>query len=285
MEVRFWGVRGSIPTSGAATAEYGGHTSCVCIQAPGLPPLVFDMGTGARNLGKALVEDDVDKVYVLLSHTHMDHLYALPYFEPIFQPRCRVEVGVPAESDDAARNRVGQYMNGLFHPVRLDDIGGRLSFFGVPARSTFSIGGYTVETMRLVHPGGTVGFRVTAGDATVCYVTDTAPLASQGEGIMAGEDPTAMEADLVHLIRNADLLVMDATFDETEYRARLSWGHAYPEYVAEVAKLGLVKRVALFHHNPDSSDADLDDIAAKWQAHTKPEVFVAKEGLSVSLEG
>ena len=102
---------------------------------------------------------------------------------------------------------------------------------------------------------------------------------------MAGEAPTTMEADLVHLIRNADLLVMDSTFDETEYRSRLSWGHAYPEYVTQVAKIGRVKRVALFHHSPDSTDADLDDIAAKWADHTKPEVIVAKEGLSVSLEG
>lgn len=286
MKVTFWGVRGSIPTSGKDTTEYGGHTSCVAV-VPGddSPPLVFDLGTGARPLGRSLLKMGVETVHVLLSHTHMDHIFALPYFEPIFSPSCRVHVGVPAGSDGEARARIGKYLNGIFHPLRLDDLGPRLRFHGVPGGKTFNVGPYRVKTLRLVHPGGTIGYRVDYGGCTACYLTDTGPLARPNEGVIVGEEPTAMESELIELVHDADLLVMDTTFDEAEYFAKMHWGHAFPEYAAKIAGLANVKKLALFHHSPDAVDSDLDALAARWERHTAPEVVVAKEGLVVDLEG
>jgi len=243
------------------------------------------MGTGARLLGRKMVKDKVDRVYVMLSHTHIDHIYALPYFDPVFSPNSRVHIGVPAESAGEARARIGKYLNGLLHPLRLDDLGGRLRFYGIPAGQSLMVGPYAVETMRLIHPGGTMGYRVSLNGYSVCYLTDTGPLAQANEGIMAGESPTSMEQDLIHLIRSADLLVMDATFDQDEYFEKMNWGHAYPEYVVAVAKAAGVKRVALFHHSPDATDDHLDEVAAQWREHESPLVFVAKEGMVMDLEG
>ncbi len=285
MKISFWGVRGSIPTSGPATARYGGHTSCVLVEGAGVPPLVFDMGTGARLLGKAIVESGADKVYVALSHTHMDHLIGLPYFDPIFQPNCRVHLGVPAESSSDARRRVGQYLNGIFHPLRLDDIGSRLKFYGVAAGSEFQVGPYMVRTMRLIHPGGTVGYRATHGKRSVCYLTDTGPLAQHGQGLMAGKAPTQMEEDLLGLVHDADVMIMDTTFDQDEYHLKQSWGHAYPEYVVRLAQEAKVKRVLLFHHSPDATDDMLDAVGERWASHREPTVLLAKEGMVLDLEG
>ena len=285
MQVSFWGVRGSIPTSGPSTARYGGHTSCFCVEGKGVAPLVFDMGTGARLLGQKMVQDEVSRVYVVLSHTHIDHIYALPYFEPVFSPNTRVHIGVPADSAVEARSRIGKYLNGLLHPLRLDDLGARLRFYGIPAGESLEVGPYAVETMRLLHPGGTMGYRVTYNEVSVCYLTDTGPLARANEGIVAGKPPTLLEQDLLQLIRNADLLVMDATFEQDEYFEKMNWGHAYPEYVVAVAKAAGVKRVGLFHHSPDATDDDLDQIAQQWAEHLSPRVFVAKEGMVMDLEG
>ena len=130
-----------------------------------------------------------------------------------------------------------------------------------------------------------MGYRVTHNGKAVCYLTDTGPLARANEGIIAGKPPTSLEQDLLHLIRNADLLVMDATFDQDEYFEKLNWGHAYPEYVVAVAKAAGVKCVGLFHHSPDATDDDLDEIAQQWAAHKCPSVFVAKEGMVMDLEG
>jgi len=242
------------------------------------------MGTGARGLGKLLLEQGEKEVFVLLSHTHMDHLYALPFFAPVFDAGCRVHIGVPAASAEDAFERISNYLNGVFHPLRMDDLAG-VQFHGLPAGASFDVGPYSVQTLRLVHPGGVLGFRASFGGRSVCYVTDTGPLAPLGEGIMAGDEPTSMEADFLELIGGADLLVMDATFEAEEYASKVSWGHSYPEYAVEVARLAGVHKVALFHHSPDATDDMLDAVSAKWSSFTEPEVIVAKEGLSVSLEG
>jgi ribonuclease BN (tRNA processing enzyme) len=247
--------------------------------------LVFDLGTGARLLGQKLVEEAVDRIYVVLSHTHIDHIYALPYFDPVFSPNARVHIGVPADSAGEARARIGKYLNGLLHPLRLDDLGARLKFYGVPAGQTLEVGPYTVETLRLLHPGGTMGYRASLGSGSICYLTDTGPLARPDEGIIAGMEPTSMEQDLIHLVRDADVLVMDATFDQDEYFEKMNWGHSYPEYIVAIAERANVKRVALFHHNPDATDDDLDVVSARWKDHTAPEVVVAKEGMVMDLEG
>ena len=255
------------------------------MEAKGVAPLVFDMGTGARLLGKKLVHDGVNQVYVMLSHTHIDHIYALPYFDPVFSPNTRVHIGVPADSAGEARARIGKYLNGLLHPLRLDDLGARLRFYGIPAGQGIEVGPYAVETLRLLHPGGTMGYRATLGGRSACFVTDTGPLARPDEGIIVGASPTSMEQDLIQLIRDTDLLVMDATFDQDEYFQKMNWGHSYPEYVVKIAEQAGVKRVALFHHSPDASDEDLDVLSERWSQHTTPQVVVAKEGLVMDLEG
>ena len=285
MDVTFWGVRGSIPTSSHETVRYGGHTSCVCVRVEGGPPLVFDMGTGARLLGKALRAEGVEKVYVAMSHTHVDHMMGLPYFEPIFDLSCDVHMGFPASSSAEARERVGRYLNGIFHPLNLADLGSNLKFHGVPSGETIRVGPYTLSTIRLVHPGGTLGYRVSVGERSMCYLTDTGPLAQPGEGLMAGKGPTKMEAELLDFASQTDLMVMDTCFDQDQYHHHLSWGHAYPEYAVAVGEAAGVKEVVLFHHNPDASDDSLDALAKKWAAHSSPTVSLAKEGRVVSLEG
>ena len=265
--------------------RYGGHTSCVCVRVKGGPPLIFDMGTGARLLGKQLAQDEVTKVYVAMTHTHMDHMMGLPYFDPIFNKDCRVHLGVPAPSSEEARERVGKYLNGIFHPLSIDDLGSNLRFYGVPAGQTFQLGPYTVTTLRLVHPGGTLGYRVTVGDRSICYLTDTGPLAHPGEGLVVGEEPTQLEQGLVEFVAGADVMIMDTSFDQDEYHKHLSWGHAYPEYAVAVGVAAGVEEVVLFHHSPDATDDALDEVREKWATHTSPRVSLAKEGRTVSLEG
>jgi len=271
--------------SGRSVERYGGHTACVHVSAPGAPTMVFDCGTGARGLGRELLEQGVEDITILFSHTHMDHLFALPYFDPILTPRCSVTLAVPATSNIGARNKINRYLNGVFHPLREDDLGAKVQFQAVEPDSVFRQGPWSVRTLRLVHPGGTLGYRLSLEDRSVCYLTDTGPLAAPGEGVVVGEEPEPREEELLALLKDADLLIMDAMFTKEEYLEKMTWGHCYPEYVVAVAKAAGVKRVALFHHNPDASDADMDEIAARWAGHTSPTVFPAQEGMVVDLSG
>lgn len=89
MKVRFWGTRGSIATPGQSTMRYGGNTSCVEVRC-GNDILVFDAGTGIRDLGNQLLKEFPTQpltVHVFISHTHWDHIQGFPFFLPAYQPK------------------------------------------------------------------------------------------------------------------------------------------------------------------------------------------------------
>jgi phosphoribosyl 1,2-cyclic phosphodiesterase len=271
--------------SGKEVERYGGHTACVEVSAPGAPSLVFDCGTGAQALGQQIIESGQTEITILFSHTHMDHLFALPFFAPALSPRCTVTLGVPATDAAEARDKIGEYLNGVFHPLRIADLPAKVVFQAVEPDQGFEVGPYKVSTLRLAHPGGTIGYRVSLGEQVVCYLTDTAPLAPPDQGLIVGEPPGQRESELMDLVRGADLMIMDTTFTQDEYLKKMSWGHGYPEYAVCLAKAAGVKRVALFHHSPDATDVDMDEIATRWQGHTAPLVSPAREGEVVDLSG
>ena len=285
VKVTFWGVRGSIPMSGADNCRYGGHSACVQVSAPGLPALVLDCGTGAKRLGRELLEKGDTEIVVLFSHTHMDHLFALPFFDPIQSPRCSVRLAVPAASTMEARNKIGRYLNGVFHPLRAGELGATVSFQAVAPSTQFNVGEYVIQTLRLVHPGGAIGYRISLGDRSICYLTDTGPFASAGEGLIVDEPPAQREPELVDFVRGSDVLIMDTTFSQEEYLHKMTWGHCYPEYAVKLGEVAEVGEVLLFHHGPDATDDEMDTLAARWESHTAPAVRPAKEGMVVDLSG
>jgi phosphoribosyl 1,2-cyclic phosphodiesterase len=285
LKVRFWGVRGSIPVPGPATARYGGNSSCIEVRASEGPPLILDCGTGARALGWDLLARKVPSVEVLFTHFHMDHLFGFPFFGPIYSPNCDVTVCVPAYSGVDAQSKLGRYLNGIYHPLRIRDVAAQIRFEGVRPGRVFERGPYRIHGVSLNHPGGSCGYRIECEGKVVVYLTDTAPLARPDEGLTADKSPPAPEARVLRAMAEADLLIMDTMFSWEEYLEKMTWGHAYPEYAVKLAKAAGVRQVALFHHAPDASDEALDQLAAKWSTATEPRVFLAREGLTLDLEG
>ena len=285
MKVRFWGVRGSIPVPGPETSRYGGNSSCIEVLADEGPPLILDCGTGARPLGWNLLKRKVPAVEVLFTHFHMDHLFGFPFFGPIYSPNCDVTVCVPAYSGVDAQSKLGRYLNGIYHPLRIRDIAAQIRFEGVRPGRVFERGPYRILGVSLNHPGGSCGYRIECEGRVVVYLTDTAPLARPDEGMTVGRPPPPPESRVLRAMKEADLLIMDTMFSWEEYLEKMTWGHAYPEYAVKLARAAGVKRVALFHHAPDASDEALDELAAKWALHAAPSVFLAREGVVVDLEG
>jgi phosphoribosyl 1,2-cyclic phosphodiesterase len=286
MRLRFWGVRGSIAVPGPETARYGGNTSCVEIQLPGHGPVVIDAGTGARALGGALMGRPERELTMLFTHFHLDHCFGFPFFAPLFAPSFRMHVAAPAFSPDATRDRLGRYLNGLLHPLRMTELPTPLEFGAVRPGRPFERGPYQITPIQLNHPGGACGYAVEAGGKKVAHLTDTSPLSRPGEGLAGGQRPTSREAALCTLLRGADLVSMDTMFTEDEYLEKMTWGHGYPEYAAALCREAGVRTLALFHHSPDASDDELDALAARWAQ--KPgglRVIVAREGADVDLEG
>ncbi len=283
VKVRCWGVRGSIPVPGPGTARWGGNSSCVELRAPGEAPLVLDAGTGARELGGALLREGVSDVHMLLTHFHTDHVFGFPFFGPLYAPSCKVDVGLQGYDAGDAQARLGAYLNGVFHPVRAREFPAKPTFHGVRPARAFELGPYRIEAIALNHPGGALGYRIEAGGWSVCYLTDTAPLARPGEGAVDGKAPPGPERRLLKLMEGADLVIMDTMFSWEEYLEKMTWGHAYPEYGASLCALAEAKRLLLFHHAPDAEDDALDALDAKWRAYEGLPVQLAREKELIDL--
>src|SRR5919197_2545861 len=123
MTVQFWGVRGSIPSPGTTTVRYGGNTSCVSVELGKKHRLVLDAGTGIRPLGKTL-QARSETIFVLLSHSHWDHIQGFPFFSPIYEPKRTVYV-FPTLAEKTPRCSVLTQMDGAHFPVTLDRLRSR----------------------------------------------------------------------------------------------------------------------------------------------------------------
>lgn len=294
--VTFWGTRGSIPTPGAHTARYGGNTPCVAVRggADGSAGgagrdgqlVILDAGTGIRALGLELVEQQNGAVQaeILLSHAHWDHIQGLPHFKPFFGPGNAVRIWGSRQGTTSLEAILRQQMDPAVFPVPLDALSAKLTVQQVEP-GDFTVGTFRVRAMRLRHPGTTLGYRLTpaAGGPSMAYVTDN----ELGPGGRYGT-PASWRKDFVAFLTGAELLIHDAMYTPEELEEHRGWGHStFEEAVALAGEAG-VKRLVLFHHEPEHGDEAIDALlaAARRQARAtgRPaEVVAAQEGMTLTL--
>jgi phosphoribosyl 1,2-cyclic phosphodiesterase len=274
LTVRFWGVRGSVPTPGPDTAGVGGNTSCVEV-ACGDQRVILDAGTGLRRLGDALVARDAPvAAAVLFSHVHWDHIQGLPFFAPLFRPTTTLDLY--AAPDARLAEALHGQMNAPSFPVDLRDVPATLRFHDAAPGSGFRVGPIEITAAALNHPNGVLAYRLDCEGRSVVYATDTEHHAHGG-----------VDQALVELARGADLLIYDAQYTPDEYcgavgPCRRGWGHStWPEGV-RVAREAQVKRLALFHHDPSHDDAAVAAIEAA-AARELPPTIAAREGMTLTL--
>ncbi len=252
--------------AGEAFQRYGGSTSCVALSRDGEDPsLLLDGGTGLRNVTR-LLEGRPFSGAVLLSHLHWDHIGGLPFFAAA--DRGRVDLRAP--SVDGLRRAFGPPL----FPLELDQLRGSWTFDDV-APGAFSAAGWDFVAREIPHGGGrTLGYRVTDGRSSLAYVTDHCPtlLGPGTDGLGERHDAVLELADGV------DLLVHDAQLTASELPSRSFLGHAAVEYVLALGAAAGARQVVLFHHDPDRTDEQLDELAIAYPTGT-----FAHEGLVVDL--
>jgi len=263
--VRFWGVRGSIATAGPETVRYGGNTSCVEMRC-GDRLLVFDSGTGARQLGQSLMSEQWDFDH-FFSHTHFDHIAGLPFFSPAYRPdnRIRIRAG-HLTAPDTMENALRLAMSAPMFPVPFDIFQAEISFEDFTAGDTLDLGdGITVRTAPLNHPNEATGYRVEYGNRSICYLTDTEHV------------PDSPDANLLTLMDGADIAIYDTTYTDEEFPNYIGWGHSTWQEGLRLAEVAGVKTFVLFHHDPNRTDDALDNIAKEAKSVFSGAV-VAREG-------
>ena len=269
--VRFWGVRGTLATPGAGTVRYGGNTSCLEIRC-GKHLLVFDAGTGLRELGRALRDEQPLDFDLYLSHTHYDHVSGLAFFEPAFTRTNQVRVweGHLGQALSLREVLVHMMTPPLF-PVPVNLLEPACDFRKFRAGDTLSPRpGITIRTAALRHPNEAVGYRLEFGGRSLCYVTDT-------EHEVGTRDQT-----IVELVRGADYFIYDSTYSDDEYERHRGWGHSTWQECCRLAEAAGVKTAVIFHHDPNHDDHDMDRIAAA-AAEMRPGTIVAREGMVLEL--
>ncbi len=267
MHLTFWGVRGSLPTPGPATLRYGGNTLCVQLRC-GPHLLVLDAGSGARALGAALTAPvDAD---ILLSHTHFDHICGLPFFRPLYDKQARLRIwGGHIAPPGGIHSALLRGWEAPLMPDIHQAFRAALSFHDFTPGQTLPLHpGLDVATILLAHPGGAIGYRITWGGRSVCYITDT-------EQSAPGVDP-----DLMRFVSGTDVLIFDSTYTEDEYKIRVGWGHSTPAAAVALADAAQVGRLVLFHHEPGHDDATMDTIL-RAAAARRPGTIAAMEGMTL----
>ena len=261
MIVTFHGVRGSAATPGPLTVKYGGNTSCVHIELDNGSDLVLDAGSGIRLLGRKLAKKS-NPVNILLSHCHWDHIQGYPFFDPIYQPDRVVNVYVSVESGGRLLNSMMTQMDGTHFPVRAED----LPSFAMPKfkgleSELYERDGIQVVRQSLNHPGGGVAYRINENGATLAYVTDNE--------LDPPHKPVTNYDQWVSYLKGVDLLIHDAQYTEEDMPHKHGWGHTLISQVRQLATDAEVGTLVMFHHDPDRTDGELDEIQIENEKYLK----------------
>jgi phosphoribosyl 1,2-cyclic phosphodiesterase len=280
VEIKIWGCRGSLPTPGKATLRFGGNTTCLEINTRSGSPLIVDAGSGIRLLGKELVETDaVHSLCLLLTHSHWDHLIGFPFFTPAYDSRFTINVcGGPA-AQSSLRNYLEHQMQAPFFPVEFDVMKAEFRF-ECPKLGAHCSQADEIAAIPLNHPNGGYGFRLVEDGRSFVFLTDNEISYHHEDGLS--------RAEYVEVCRGADLLLHDAQYTDEEYRMTRGWGHSTYADAVDLALEAGVKRLGLFHHDPDRTDDDLDVHVEACRARIRDaggdlECFASAEGMALDV--
>jgi phosphoribosyl 1,2-cyclic phosphodiesterase len=275
LRIRLWGTRGSVASPGPDTVRYGGNTACVEVQT-GDALIVLDAGTGIRPLGVRLREYS-GRIDLLLSHLHLDHLQGLGFFEPCFRPDVELHIWGPPSTTADLGERLARYLSPPLFPVRLRSLGGHVILHDVP-RKPFELGDAVVRGQAIIHPGPTVGYRISDASGSLAYLPDHEP------ALGAPTFPMPPDWTSGHdLASGVDVLLHDAQYTVDEYPSRVGWGHSTTEQARAFAVQAEVGQLVTFHHDPGHDDQQLDELVAQLQSRDGLKVVGGTEGLEIAV--
>jgi phosphoribosyl 1,2-cyclic phosphodiesterase len=281
MRIRIWGCRGSLTTAGRGIVRYGGYTTCIEVRLDDGTLIIIDAGSGIHSLGKSLLaEPGLTDMYLLLTHSHWDHLTGFPFFTPAYLPKYRIHVRGGPDAKTSLANFLRHQMDPPYFPVEFSVLKAGFDFSSSDGEE-MTIGAARVQPLPLSHPNGGYGFRIVEGKSSFVFLTDN-ELGHAHPGGLRAED--YLEAS-----RGADLLLHDAQYSDQEYQARTKgWGHSTYTQAAGFAARAGVKRFGTFHHDPDHDDREVDASVrlcrkVMRQAGSRGMCFGAAEGMILKV--
>ncbi len=293
MELRFRGVRGSIPTPGPETVRYGGNTTCLELLSDDGSLIILDAGTGIRALGLELARRMPVTCHIFITHTHWDHIQGFPFFTPLFVPGNRIVLHglFDPVSMRSIRDVLSVQLDYRFFPVREAELKADIAYETMHESLEVPVGDAVVSAVLMNHPVLCLGYKVRCNGKSLFFTGDH----EHFQNIYAPDEPeyaeyqkhvAAKRQALVERLRGVDLMITDAQYTQEEYATKVGWGHSSYAQGLELARQAGVGRVYFTHHEPTRSDDALDAIAAELRREAgdgPPEVRLAREGELVRL--
>lgn len=276
MKVEFYGVRGSMPTPGKNTLEFGGNTSCVHVELENGDDLILDAGTGIVSLGRKMLSK-TKPISILLTHNHWDHIQGFPYFLPIYQPNRNITL-IPGDVDYPDKDMVLRQMSGSNHPVKFDQLPANIQLEAeLSQQAEFNVQSIRVVTEKLNHPDGGTAYCLYGDGKKLAYVTDN-------ELTPPDEVATSWQQWL-DFVADADVLIHDAQYTNEDMPLKHGWGHSTYLQVAQLAVEAKVKNLFIISHDPSRTDSELLTIESilTEQFSSKLAISCAREGTVVDL--
>jgi phosphoribosyl 1,2-cyclic phosphodiesterase len=251
MIIKCWGSRGSIPVSGRKYVVYGGDTTCLEITAGSGETVIVDAGTGIRRLGNFFLKNNITRYYLLLTHTHWDHLMGFPFFRPLLYSRNQLIVQDRKFAGFSSRQVIDRVMSQPFFPVDMSEFNADIRF-DAALNGRFNIGSLEIDTIPTSHSAGSIGYKFMEAGKTFVFLTDNE---------LGFFHPQSRGFDgYRRFSQGADILFHDAEYTEDEYQHRTGWGHSSVPHALELALKAQVGQLGLIHLSQDRSDREMDDM-------------------------
>jgi ribonuclease BN (tRNA processing enzyme) len=280
MSLTFFGVRGSYPVPGKSTPRYGGNTSSLLFEIDG-QMVLFDAGTGIIQVGRYLSQrlEGGGKIHLFLTHLHLDHIQGLPFFKPLFNPQVEIIIHCPEIPGNSFRQAIEALFLPPYSPITLNGIKASLSFqpLDLNPENNFVKLDSDILVSHVKHDShprlGVIIYQLAHAGRRVVYATDV-------------ESPDGFDDAISHFIHGADILIHDSQYLDRDYfnahNPRISYGHSTVLMAVRNAEQCKVKKLFLFHFDPEYADEKLDEMLILARQKFK-NTYLAQEQKKISI--
>jgi phosphoribosyl 1,2-cyclic phosphodiesterase len=234
---------------------------------------------------------------VLITHTHWDHIQGFPFFIPAYDPKNRIAVVGFEGARQGLQSTLSSQMESPYFPISMQQMPGNMAIQEVKGLD-FKVGAVPVRAQFLNHPGACTGYRLDTPGGVISYLPDVelCQRLRANQEVAAGlpdaeQCQCASEHDrkVIEFIRDSEVLILDSQYTADEYQRHVGWGHSCAEDSVAFALTANVKRLFLFHHDPDHNDEVISRMVARGREiaasrNSSLLVEAAREGLEVVLE-